>query len=123
MQEQQEKQGQKKGKSNKKSKNNKKGKTGGPESLAVDCFSGFMDHGTTQSFFLFFSDADTGAWVNPAPGSVDVQLANGQKTFPAVPGDVFPGAINSIPSRVQIEQLQLETSIGARLTSTVTAPQ
>ena len=32
----------------------------------------------------FFSDPDTGAWVNPAPGSVDLGLANGA----AVPGDV-----------------------------------
>jgi hypothetical protein len=71
-----------------KGKHKKKGKKDAPQSLEVDCLDGFMDHGNTQSFFLFFTDPDTGAWVNPAPGSVDVQVANGQMTFPAVPGDV-----------------------------------
>ena len=59
-----------------KGKNKKKGNKGAPESLAVDCVNGLMDHVTTRKFFLFVSVPDTGAWVNPAPGIVDLGLAN-----------------------------------------------
>jgi hypothetical protein len=91
-----------------KGKKKKKAKKGVPDSLSVDCLGGFLPHGTSGSFSVVFSDANTGAWVNPTPGSVHIQLANGQPGLAALPGDVAAKAFSygyRVTSKLKDERL------------------